>query len=175
MSFGRPWRRWGRGLHGLKEEGVMRGDWITLPSGVRGRYVGTTPAGAEWVAYDEAQFERMARRFDYMVVRRVKLSPASYAIIEDLLALREGGCRLWLRKTYIEGRGVDLADLAAEVEDEAENAAEAAASLVHSDNPAQQEFAYRAAYVGHLVLAERLRGKKVGRLARKRMWQQVPS
>jgi len=171
MGFGRSWKQRG----GLKAQGVKRGDWAIFPGGVRGRYVGTTPAGVEWVAHDDVQFERMVRRFDDMVVRRVKLSSGSYEIIADLLTLYEGGIPFNFRRTYIEGRGRDIADLAMRVEEEAENAGEAAASHVHSDNPAQQEFAYRSAYVAHKILAERLRGKRIGRMARKRMWREVPT
>lgn len=43
---------------------MNRGDIFTTPGGGRGIYVGTTPHGAEWVAYEPDDFATMCQVFD---------------------------------------------------------------------------------------------------------------
>jgi hypothetical protein len=43
---------------------LKRGDAYRTPGGGEGLYVGTSPDGLEWVAYDPADFEAMCAAFD---------------------------------------------------------------------------------------------------------------
>jgi hypothetical protein len=41
-----------------------RGDTITTPGGSTGLYVGTSPGGIDWIAYDAESFPTMCEHFD---------------------------------------------------------------------------------------------------------------
>jgi hypothetical protein len=55
---------------------VKRGEWIRTPGGGYGLYVGTSPAGVEWFAYEPSSFREMCKGFDEEADLR-KIVPAS--------------------------------------------------------------------------------------------------
>jgi len=44
----------------------LRGTWVAVGGGVSGRYVGTSPAGVEWYAYQPEHYPVMCRALDQL-------------------------------------------------------------------------------------------------------------
>jgi hypothetical protein len=105
-------------------------------------------------------------------MRRVKIGSGAHYTIEDILSRWESDTeKITLRKSFVEGPEDLLDDIAALVEEGADEAGTMASDGCFDENRA--EFAYRSAFVGALVLAERLRGNKVGRLTKREFWRRA--
>jgi len=107
-----------------------------------------------------------------MTTLKVKLSPGSVDVIEDILSRREDGSEVdfKLGKTYIEASTLELCDLADQIETEAYDAGDAAVGGVDSDNTARQDFAYHAAVASRFQLSAKLQGVK---MTRRQAWRRA--
>jgi hypothetical protein len=142
------------------------------------RFAGWTPGGSEWWAYSEEDFAPLCDRLDELrakhedkKTRRVKLTPAQFEIVEDVIASRAEGHdfhqRFKLRKTYIEGTSEQLADLATFVDPE-DLAHWSEAGSTQSFTDAALAFAWRSGFVSGTLLRAKLEGKPTTLAAAKR-------
>lgn len=134
---------------------------VSLPTPV---FVGTSPAGVEYVAYYEGDEEilkvSLERHRAASKVRRVKWTPAQRDRVmegfsEESLSKFEG---VVFRSTYVEGPVEDLETMAGLL-DPATEADLAGSGDAETDQ--QVVFAQVAAYASTLMLQRRLEGSKV--------------